>query len=132
MPALALLVLAAMVTISGCIREHPVKASAVSKPACLAGIYDGGQMELAAALELESGGRFRFALTYGALDEMAQGTWRFAAGEVRLTTASKGPGTADFADTPLAYRAGVLMLPRHGRLLRFRRTGPDCKGGSRR
>jgi hypothetical protein len=131
-PALALPVLAAMVALSGFVRDRPAAATRASTPACLAGRYDGGQMELAAALELESGGRFRFALSYGALDELAQGTWRFAEGQVRLTPTSQVPGTANLADTPLAYQAGVLVLPRHGRLLRFRRVGPDCKGGSRR
>ena len=130
--ALALPVLAAMATISGCARDRPVGAPAASVPACLAGMYDGGQMELAAALELESGGRFRFALSYGALDEMAQGNWRFSEGQVRLTPTSQVPGTPNLADTPLTYRAGVLVVPRHGRMLSFRRVGPDCNGGSGR
>lgn len=50
------------------------------------GLYDGGQSELAAALELQPGGRFRYALTYGALDERAEGRWAERDGAVLLTT----------------------------------------------
>ena len=37
----------------------------------LVGVYDGRQMEMAAGLELMADGRFRYALSYGALDEEA-------------------------------------------------------------
>ncbi len=52
----------------------------------LAGVYDGGQIELAAGLELKPDGRFRYALSYGALDEVAEGTWRADADRVVLTS----------------------------------------------
>lgn len=45
-------------------------------PGALVGQYDGGQMEMAAGLELSADGRFRYGLSYGALDEQAAGTWR--------------------------------------------------------
>lgn len=45
-------------------------------PAALVGQYDGGQMEMAAGLELSADGRFRYGLSYGALDEQAAGTWQ--------------------------------------------------------
>lgn len=55
-------------------------------PASLVGIYDGGQMELAAGLELRAAGHFRYGLTYGALDEEAEGLWTVEGDHVLLTT----------------------------------------------
>lgn len=55
-------------------------------PASLVGTYDGGQMEVAAGLELGADGRFRFMLSYGALDEEAAGRWRVENGQVLLTS----------------------------------------------
>lgn len=52
----------------------------------LIGIYDGGQMEMAAGLELRGDGRFRYALSYGALDEEAEGRWSVTGGTVVLTS----------------------------------------------
>ncbi|HWA60624.1 MAG TPA: hypothetical protein VG939_04580 [Caulobacteraceae bacterium] len=54
--------------------------------AALAGRYDGGQMEIAAELELKSDGRFQYALSYGALDEEASGRWEVRGGQVLLTS----------------------------------------------
>ena len=55
-------------------------------PAKLVGTYDGRQMEMAAGLELSADGRFRYGLSYGALDETSAGTWRFDGTAVRLTS----------------------------------------------
>ncbi|MES2097546.1 MAG: hypothetical protein V4459_12375 [Pseudomonadota bacterium] len=52
----------------------------------LAGQYDGGQMEMAAGLDLRPDGRFDYALSYGALDEGASGVWRVDGGRVLLTS----------------------------------------------
>ena len=52
----------------------------------LAGIYDGHQMEIGAALQLDADGRFRYYLSYGALDEMASGTWIVADDGIELTS----------------------------------------------
>jgi hypothetical protein len=49
---------------------------AAAQSGSLAGVYDGGQMEIAAALELRPDGRFNYALSYGALDEQATGGGR--------------------------------------------------------
>lgn len=51
-----------------------------------AGRYDGSQAEMAAALELGADGRFRYALSYGALDEMAEGSWTRSDGQILLTS----------------------------------------------
>ena len=53
-------------------------------PARLVGQYDASRMELAAALELTADGRFRYALSYGALDEQAAGTWHADGARVLL------------------------------------------------
>lgn len=67
----------------------PVPASSLAAagrhPADIAGTYDGGQHELAASLELRGDGRFSYALSYGALDEAAQGAWEFDGSQVVLT-----------------------------------------------
>jgi hypothetical protein len=60
-------------------------ASAIT-PQSLAGIYDGGQMEVAAQLQLKPDGHFSYELAYGALDEAAEGTWELKYGAVYLTT----------------------------------------------
>lgn len=57
-----------------------------SAKASLQGTYEIHQMEMAGALELRSDGRFRYALTYGALDEEAAGDWVFDGKTVRLTS----------------------------------------------
>ena len=54
--------------------------------ASLVGVYDGGQMELAAGLELRADGHFRYGLAYGALDEEAEGVWTVDGDRVLLTT----------------------------------------------
>lgn len=51
-----------------------------------AGLYETHQMEVAAALELKPNGRFRYALSYGAVDEEAEGDWTFDGTAVRLTS----------------------------------------------
>ena len=54
----------------------PVAPAVHAAPArCLAGQYRGDQTELVAELILASDGRFRYGLSYGALDERAQGRW---------------------------------------------------------
>ena len=43
-------------------------------------------MEVAAALELQPNGRFRYGLSYGAMDEQAEGDWVADGSTVRLTS----------------------------------------------
>ena len=52
----------------------------------LVGTYDGHQMEIAAGLELKADGRFRYSLSYGALDEEAAGKWTMSGDQVLLTS----------------------------------------------
>jgi hypothetical protein len=51
-----------------------------------AGLYETHQMEVAAGLELRPDGHFRYALTYGAMDEEAEGKWAADGTTVRLTS----------------------------------------------
>jgi hypothetical protein len=58
----------------------------MAQPTSLSGVYDGGQMEIAAALELKPDGRFNYALSYGALDEQAEGRWTVSGDRVLLSS----------------------------------------------
>jgi hypothetical protein len=49
-------------------------------------VYGTHQMEVAAGLELKPNGHFRYALSYGAVDEEAEGDWTFDGKTVRLTS----------------------------------------------
>jgi hypothetical protein len=73
--AIALLLAAATSTVAG-----PATRQS------LVGTYDGHQMEIAAGLELKVDGRFRYGLSYGALDEEAAGKWTMSGDQVLLTS----------------------------------------------
>src|SRR6218665_2810146 len=53
---------------------------------CVTGFYDGGGFEIAAGLELRPDHRFRYGLSYGAIDEEAHGTWALGNGGILLTS----------------------------------------------
>ncbi|QKG71741.1 hypothetical protein [Erythrobacter mangrovi] len=48
------------------------------------GSYDGSQTELAAWLELDADGRFSYWVSYGAVDEVSQGSWHQVEGGIVL------------------------------------------------
>lgn len=52
----------------------------------IAGVYVTDQMEMAGALDLQPGGRFRYQLDYGAVSEQAEGEWTSDGRSVRLTS----------------------------------------------
>ena len=52
----------------------------------LAGAYEVHQMEMGGALELRGDGHFRYAFTYGAVDEESEGRWASDGKSVRLTS----------------------------------------------
>lgn len=52
----------------------------------VAGMYEIRQMEMAGGLELQANRHFRYALTYGAVDEEGEGDWTFDGKTVRLTS----------------------------------------------
>lgn len=62
-----------------------VAAPAPTK-ASLAGQYEVRQMEMAGGLELKRDGHFRYAFSYGAVDEEGQGDWAFDGKTVSLTS----------------------------------------------
>lgn len=101
-------------------------AASDAHPAKLAGAYDGGQVEIASGLELTKDGHFRYGLSYGALDEMAAGTWAAAADTVTLTVQqyeSNDPSSdGKFGPSVLKIEDGDLLLPRYDRMLRFRKV----------
>jgi hypothetical protein len=61
-------------------------AAAAPQASSPAGTYAIHQMEMAGGLELQRGGHFRYAFTYGAVDEQAEGDWSFDGHAVRLTS----------------------------------------------
>lgn len=87
-------------------------AAAAPHPVALAGLYNGGQMELAATLVLRPDGHFGYALSYGALDEEASGTWEAEGNVVRLTTlpAVVPPQFVVERDTPDIMGGFTLIL----------------------
>jgi hypothetical protein len=76
-----------------------VVAAATPSPA---GTYQIHQMEMAGGLELQPNGHFRYAFTYGAVDEGAEGDWRLDGDTVRLTSKPmpKEPSFDLVSDTP--------------------------------
>jgi hypothetical protein len=60
-------------------------AAAPAAPS-VAGNYEIHHMEMGGALELQTNGHFRYAFTYGAVDEEAEGDWTFDGTAVRLTS----------------------------------------------
>jgi len=57
-----------------------------AEPVSAAGTYDGSQMEMAATLELGADGRYRYAMSYGAVDEFSSGTWARRDGGIVLNS----------------------------------------------
>ena len=92
-------------------------ASAAPAPAaapCLAGIYDGGGLDVQATLVLSGEGRFRYALSHGALNEEALGRWESEGGKVFLTSDPVTPpgfSLVSQAPGPAATFRLALTLP---------------------
>ncbi len=103
----------------------PALAAPEQHPARLVGDYDGGQMEMAAALELTRDGHFRYALSYGALDEIAAGQWTAEKDSVVLSVeryeCNDPSSDGKFGPSVLKIEDGALTIPRYDRLVRFRK-----------
>ena len=80
----------------------PVAAALAQAPATLPGVYRSQQMEVGAALELTEDHRFRYALEYGAVSELGEGSWSSDGKTVRLTSAPmpKAPSFEIVRDDP--------------------------------
>ncbi|MGZ3171849.1 MAG: hypothetical protein ACXWI5_06255 [Croceibacterium sp.] len=104
---------------------------AEARPADLVGTYNGSQMEVGTGLRLEANGRYEYYLSYGALDEMSQGTWAADGDAIVLTSdkyklpafelISSNPGAAPTLDVSLdvpkglelQYFSALLLRPDH-------------------
>jgi len=106
-------------------------AGAAPSSSAVAGYYETHQMEVAAALELQPDGHFRYALDYGAVSEATQGDWSFDGTLVRLTSNPMPPelhalelGNARFDHELLLLKDGDLLLERYETVFRFQRVEP--------
>ena len=95
--------------------QGPVAAAGPSLPTCLIGRYEGSAHEVGAGLELGEDGRFSFGLSYGALDEGAEGSWQADEANVYLTSDVTVPprfvSASDVANADSVLRV-KLDLPR--------------------
>jgi hypothetical protein len=89
----------------------------------LSGFYSANQMEVAAAIDLESDGKFAYALDYGAVSEVAEGTWTSEGQTIYLTSARMEGAyrQAAFVREPLTLDGGSLLLKRYDISIRFNR-----------
>lgn len=108
-----------------------IAATPVPARSQVAGLYETQQMEVAAALELQPGGHFRYALEYGAVSERTEGDWTFDGKLLHLTSNPMPPelhalelGNARFDRQPLALEDGDFLLVRYETIFRFRRVEP--------
>ena len=88
-----------------------------------AGFYTSSQIEVAAAIDLEADGKFAYALDYGAVSEVAEGSWT-SEGSIIYLTSTRMQGAykqATFTREPLAVDGGALLLKRYDITIRFNR-----------
>ena len=93
--------------------SQPVLAGEAKGPQSkLAGSYYlTGKTEVGSQLLLHKSGRFKWALTYGNMDQFAQGTWRLKGGKVVLASDPGTPGQFRiFSKDEMNIRKG----PRYG------------------
>lgn len=96
---LARALLAAIAT-CGAVSAHAADAAQVAD---WAGTYVlEGQGEVAASLQLDRGGRFRLAMSYGAVDTEAQGSWALRGDRLVLTTDAPGEPSFSWAQDQAA------------------------------
>ena len=87
------------------------------------GFYTSSQIEVAAAIDLEADGKFAYALDYGAVSEVAEGSWASEGSTIYLTStkmqgAYKAPA---FVREPLKLDGNSLLLHRYDMTIRFNR-----------
>jgi len=80
----------------------PAHAHRLPVKSAMAGLYQIHQMEMGGGLELRRDGHFRYALSYGAVDEEGSGTWSFDGKVVHLTSEPmpKAPSFELVSDDP--------------------------------
>ena len=84
-------------------------AGAAEGPSPLVGTYSGSQAEVGTELRLEANGRFEYYLSYGALDESAQGTWTVDARGLVLTSDPVKPPTFQLVGTKPGKRSELVV-----------------------
>ena len=90
-------------------------AAQQAEPISAAGVYDGSQTEMAAGLELGADGRYRYGLSYGAVDEVSQGKWTSAEGGIVLNSDPSTPPQFELLDIEAhSGSAGTLTLSLDG------------------
>ena len=91
--------------------------------AAQSGFYTASQTEVAAAIDLEADGKFAYSLDYGAVSEVAEGSWTSEGSTIYLTsTRMQGAyKQAAFVREPLAIDGGTLLLKRYDIVIRFNR-----------
>ena len=97
-------------------------------------LYELHQMEMGGGLELQPDGHFRYALTYGAVDEEGEGDWTFDGKTVRLTSnpMPKAPSFELVRDDPAPKGELYLTLEDPGFEWRPRTRGDCYRCGDRR
>lgn len=91
--------------------------------ASLAGFYHSNQIEIGAAIELEADGKFAYALDYGAVSEVAEGSWT-SDGKTVFLTSTRMQGAykqAAFTREPLQVDGTTLIMHRYDTTIRFNR-----------
>jgi hypothetical protein len=98
---------------------------ALADLASLAGFYTSNQMEVAAAIELQDDGKFAYSLDYGAVSEVAEGSWASEGNTIFLTSARMEGAykQAGFVREPLQLDGATLVLRRYDTVIRFNREG---------
>ena len=88
-----------------------------------AGFYTSSQMEVAAAIDLEADGKFAYSLDYGAVSEVAEGSWTSEGATIYLTSVRMQGAykQAAFVREPLTIEGGALLLKRYNIIVRFKR-----------
>ena len=96
---------------------------ALADLAVQSGFYTASQTEVAAAIDLEADGKFAYSLDYGAVSEVAEGSWTSEGSTIYLTSARMQGAykQASFVREPLAIEGGALLLKRHDINIRFNR-----------
>ncbi|MCY7270750.1 MAG: hypothetical protein LH485_01650 [Sphingomonas bacterium] len=87
------------------------------------GFYTASQMEVAAAIDLEADGKFAYSLDYGAVSEVAEGSWT-SEGAIIYLTSTRMEGAykqASFVREPLQIEGSALLLRRYDITIRFNR-----------
>lgn len=98
----------------------------------VAGSYRLSQMEMGGGLMLETNGRFRYMLDYGAVSEAAEGRWTLDGAGVHLVSEPMKPellhdlerSDAAFRDEHLRIEGDTLVMERYDARMIFRRVKP--------